>query len=315
MLLLARSLPATAVALALASSLAFAAAPASAKGPPVSAADAHFQAGRDAAKRGDWATACAELRESQALEPAPGTLLNLGDCEEHLGHAARAYALFSRAHAELPTTDERFAIAESRAAAVASRVARVTVRVATSAPPGARVEREGRSVVLAEESVLDPGSYTFDVIAPGRPKRSVHVDLRAGDVRALTLDPAEAAAPSAAAPAAPAGADGDGRRTAGFVVGGIGLAGLATGAVTGILVGIDASKYKQHCPNGSCDAEGLDAMSSGKTLSIVSPIAFAVGAACVGAGAYLLLTTPASGTQAALAATPAGGSVMVRRTF
>jgi hypothetical protein len=302
------------------SALLFASANASAKGPSPSAADAHFRAGRDAAKRGDWTTACAELRESQALEPAPGTVLNLGDCEEHLGHLARAYELFSDARAAFAPTDERAKIAEARAAAVAPRIALVTVRLAAGAPEGTHVEHDGKRVVIGSPAALDPGSTTFDVVAPGRVPRSTRVELRAGDAKELTLAPTDVekvAVTPAIAPATSTESEprSDTRRTVGFVLGGVGLAGLATGAVTGILVGIDASKYKQHCPNGSCDADGLSAMSSGKTLQVVSPVAFAIGAACAGAGAYLLLTSSTSGTQAALAATPDGGSILVRRTF
>ena len=96
------------------------ASPAAAQKPPPSAADVHFRAGREAAKRGDYVTACAELRASEELDPAPGTLLNLGDCEEHLGHRVRAYELFTQARAALSDADPRAKIVQERVAVAAS---------------------------------------------------------------------------------------------------------------------------------------------------------------------------------------------------
>ncbi|MFO0567610.1 MAG: hypothetical protein U0263_18270 [Polyangiaceae bacterium] len=60
-----------------------------AQGRDATAAEALFNAGRDAVKAGDYPTACAKFRESNRLDPAPGTVLNLADCEEHLGHVDR----------------------------------------------------------------------------------------------------------------------------------------------------------------------------------------------------------------------------------
>ena len=54
--------------------------------------------------------------------PAPGTLLNLADCEEHLGRVASAEAHFVAVAAALPATDERRSVAQDRAAALAPRV-------------------------------------------------------------------------------------------------------------------------------------------------------------------------------------------------
>jgi outer membrane protein assembly factor BamD (BamD/ComL family) len=46
-------------------------------------AESLYQQGRDAAQAQNWELACKKFKESHDREPAPGTLLNLGDCEEH----------------------------------------------------------------------------------------------------------------------------------------------------------------------------------------------------------------------------------------
>ena len=60
-------------------------------------AEALFIAGRDAALRGDYGEACAKFAESQRLDPASGTLINLGDCNEHLGLFASAWRYYREA--------------------------------------------------------------------------------------------------------------------------------------------------------------------------------------------------------------------------
>jgi tetratricopeptide (TPR) repeat protein len=100
------------IGIAFACALVLAARPraASAGDPP--AAQALFKQGRDAAKRGDHATACEKFAESYRLDPAPGTLLNLGDCKERLGMLASAWQYYTAAAEQL--SDERTDIARQR---------------------------------------------------------------------------------------------------------------------------------------------------------------------------------------------------------
>src|SRR5262249_2319664 len=81
------------------------------------------------------------------------------------------------------------------------------------------------------------------------------------------------------------------RKTMGVVLGGIGVVGLATGVVTGVLVLDRASTYRAHCNDANvCDPEGLSAARQGKTLEVLSPVALGIGAAAVIAGAVLYFT-------------------------
>src|SRR5690242_7148142 len=91
------------------------------------AAEALFHDGRAAAQKGDWETACPKFRESQRLDPAAGTLLNLADCEEHRGKVATAWQLFRQVVESLPPTDERVPLAKDRASALEKRLPRLTV--------------------------------------------------------------------------------------------------------------------------------------------------------------------------------------------
>lgn len=78
---------------------------------------------------------------------------------------------------------------------------------------------------------------------------------------------------------------------AGWIVGGVGLAGLIVGIATGVAVAVNAGIYDEHCDaDGRCDPEGLAAASRGEPLAIVSPVALVVGAVGVGIAIPLLLT-------------------------
>src|SRR5262244_1618441 len=90
------------------------------------AAEQLFIEGRAAAARGDYATACPKFAESQHLEPATGTLLNLADCEERLGKLASAWQHFREAFYKLlETNDERLQYATRRASQLEKRVPRL----------------------------------------------------------------------------------------------------------------------------------------------------------------------------------------------
>jgi tetratricopeptide (TPR) repeat protein len=85
-----------------------------------------FERGRlDVVQRDDYATACDLFAHSYELDPAPGTALNLGDCNEHLGHLTHAMKWFQRAEQSFAAAHdtEREAFAHARAEAVRARLA------------------------------------------------------------------------------------------------------------------------------------------------------------------------------------------------
>jgi hypothetical protein len=85
-----------------------------------------FERGRvDVVQRDDYATACELFVHSYELDPAPGTALNLGDCNEHLGHLTHAMKWFQRAEQTFAAAhdSEREAFAHARAEAVRARIA------------------------------------------------------------------------------------------------------------------------------------------------------------------------------------------------
>jgi hypothetical protein len=285
-------------------------------------AEAAFRDGRKAVQAGDWVTACAKFAESERLEPAPGTLLNLADCEEHTGRLVSAHEHFGVAASGFPRGDTRRTFALSHEAQLDKRIVRLTLRLAASAPPDAVVHR-GDAIVpasaLGSPMLVDPGALALVVVAPGHVDRAYTLTLHDGDQVEQTLEAGEAApaaspAPPVAAPSAPApevapGAAAPpthGQRTLGFVLGAVGVAGIATGAVTGLLALDRASTVKSHCPDLACDSQGLSAASQGQWLAPTSTVAFIAGGAFVVAGAYFVFF--GGNRSASVAVAPAIGS-------
>src|SRR5262249_39749287 len=105
----------------------------------------------------------------------------------------------------------------------------------------------------------------------------------------------------------------NGRRTLGFILGGVGVAGVAVAAVTGVMILGDKSTADAACkpkclkPDGTQDQNAVDAVNQGKTLVPINLIGFVVGAVGLGAGTFFLLTSRKHDDKAATTVRPYAG--------
>lgn len=233
--------------------------------PPAVVAERLFREGREAVKRGDYAVACPKFAESQRLDPANGTLLNLALCEEGWGHAADARGHLREVLAVPDLDDKRRQIAVAHANALEA-----------PAPSSDRTP--------------EPRAPDRPPVAPAAATSAEHTEPRDGS---------------------------DSPRVAAYFLGGVGLLSLTTCVVTGILVIERADTVEAHCPNKLCDAEGLAAASSGRTLSAVSTAAFGAGMVLTGLSTYFLLQPGASNRSSAVVVRGTRGGVVATlvRTF
>jgi hypothetical protein len=306
-----------------------------AQGRDPAGAEVLYRAGRDAAKKGDWVTACAKLAESQRLDPAPGTLLNLADCEEHRGQLATAWQHFLQAQGMMPKNDARVAFTQKRANALEKRVPRLVVRLAQGAPPATRVVRDDQELLAASLGMalpVDPGDHVIVTTLDGHAEGRTYVTLGEGETRDVTVAAGAANAPPAPAPTTPQVAPTpapapappsseahyatierttDRRPVLGWLGVGLGAVALGTGAVTGVLALQRASTVKDRCgpQYATCDNDAVDAAQQGKTFTLLSTVGFAAGAALTAAGLYFLLTPAPGKSGVALRLGPRGGSV------
>lgn len=272
-----------------------------------------FKEGRRLLGQGKVAEACAKLGESQRLVPATGTLLNLAICQEQQGKTATAYAAFveARARAKRDRQAERVKLAEAHIAKLEPRLSHITISVAPDADlPELRVFRDGSEVgrgAWGTAMPVDPGEHTIEARAPGRQiwRRKVQVgataDAQSVSIAALEAAPEDSAPPEAQpVPVGPAAAPllvsptprepnrpGATQRTAGLVMGGLGLIGVGAGTYFGLRAFSKWSDSDANCPNDRCTPAGAEAADQARSAADLSTLCIVVGATALGAGAFL----------------------------
>jgi hypothetical protein len=126
--------------------------------------------------------------------------------------------------------------------------------------------------------------------------------VKNGDALTIDVPPLSARDDTAAVPPGVAPETSGGLRTLAFVLGGVGVAGLAVGSVTGLLAFSahdDAvskcAHYPDRCP---ADGSGTSANDRAQTLATVSTIGFVAGGALLAGGACLFFIAPPSRSSA-----------------
>ena len=301
------------------------------------AAEALFRAGREAIQRGDYETACERLRESNRLEPAAGTWLNLGLCEEKLGRWVSASRYYRRVIDAAPAGDPRADLARGRLAGLEPWIPTIELRLEPDAPAATTAsigEAEYPASSFGTALPLDVGEHVVVARARGFAPREYRVSLGKAEHRQLLLGPGPALVSSALHPSvpppqnlsptvrdggAPKALPEPANRTAGWLVLGTGGAILVVGGVTGALALRQKSIVDSECDaDGSCDSQrGVDAGSAGATYARVSTVAFAAGAVATGIGVYLLIRDDDGRPVTRLRAAPrnAGAELSFSRQF
>ncbi|MEO6420392.1 MAG: hypothetical protein ABIP39_13330 [Polyangiaceae bacterium] len=279
------------------------------------AATEFFTRGRDAVKKSDYVTACPFFAESHRLDPKVGTLLNLADCEEHVGQLASARQHWQQA-ADLAQSlaDERANVAKERFTAVDKRVPKLILRAPPNAPAGMVVKRDGiefSAVGFGIPLPADPGDHTIVITAPGQIPRSFHIDLKEGEQKEVQLDltprATDAPVPVVVAQQPPPVAEqpkpkpeepassGSSRKTLAYAVGGVGVIGLGAGAIFGLMASSKNSESNDagHCDtNNACDPTGKTARNAALSDARISTVAFVLGGVALAAGVVLYVTAP-----------------------
>lgn len=170
-------------------------------------AESLYRQARDLMAGGKYDEACLKLAESQRLDPATGTLLNLAACHEHQGKLATAWLEYSDAQvaARRDGRQDRVEYAHARTQELEPKLSHLTLSLAAAADdPTLEIELDGASVgraVLGASTPVDPGPHTVRVTANGKKPWTAKVDI-AGEAQQQTLviPPLEAAPPAPAQP-------------------------------------------------------------------------------------------------------------------
>lgn len=275
-----------------------AAAPASTSPTDGASAEALFKKARALMDEGRTDEACGAFEESYRLDPAPGTLLNIGACNRTRGKTATAWSQFVDAERLFRRRgdDRRADFAKGEAHALEAGLSHVTL-VAKKPATGMVVLRDGVEMhggSIGTSLPIDPGPHDLVAKAEGRVPYKTRFEVAAG--KDTTVEIPELAV-------APVGADGGepivlspqrGRtqRVLGWSAGGVGVGTMIIGGVFVGLVAERKSAADPHCPAKRCDPVGQAAIDRAGTYANVANVLIPTGAVLTAVGAVLLITAP-----------------------
>lgn len=271
-----------------------------------------FQEGRKYIEAGNCDAAITKLRESIAHEASIGARLSLADCTE-TSDPVGAWGLLKDAAAHAYVAhDDRLQVIEQRAAALEKKTPNILVTIppATMELPGFELRVDGtfvdRYVYKSGVVVVKPGRHAIEASAGSRRwSDSVNVDasLPARVTVLLQQDAcATGGAPAAQAPVTVAAdSPGSTRRTLGLTLAGVGLAGIASGVVFGIVTLNKKGSINDACGGnaGSCQAPpgSVDGdRDAANTTATISTASFIAGGVALLGGAALYFTAPSTTT-------------------
>lgn len=294
-----------------------------------------FARGRELRANNDCGSAVPLFRKAYSIYPSGlGSLRNVAECEEALGHfasARRAWLDVKRALITMPP-DAKYdgwdKDAEEAAGRLKPKVATFVVDVYVKSPQGEALanEKSGVEVFVNGESVgtalvgtpleRDPGSYRIRSQVRDAQPVEQEVTLSAGDNPHVTMrlvqTPHEATTTVASDP-------GKGRRTLGWVLTGVGGAALIAGGATFLLRNSAKSDLDEQCPtHEGCDPSLRDTVDRGKTMSTLTTILVPAGVVAAGVGLTLVLTSrsnSSTATGSSLTVSPLAGGASATLRF
>jgi len=286
-----------------------------------------FDRARELRKKGDCATAAPLFKKAYELMPQGlGSLRNLAECEEQLGHfASSRRAWLDLKRAALVSTDKKYggwdADADAAAARLAPKVARLIVSLETKGEGAAKVyiNKEPIDPKLLDVALdRDPGTYVVRAEGGKEPVEQ-SIALVAGDNKSVKLKvefpeqenpkptpssttppPKDDVAPPSPSPSpprpeTPVESSGSTARTLGWVS--LGVGGVAAiGSL--VFIGQRASalsELEDKCPNyetGPCGSSARATVDRGRTAATFANVFGAVAILGIGTGIVILATTP-----------------------
>lgn len=306
-----------------------------------------FKNALEAYKKKDYATACPAFAESYQLDPRPGTLFSMADCEyhwEHIATAAAYYDDFLRIVANTKSEKERLKYldrtkkAQKKKDELSKIVPELTLVLPPEAPADVRMTRNGEALTAASLGLplpVDPGEQVITVQLGTGQFNELRITLKQGEKQLveLTLPVVEKPKEPVSLNRMPndpqdgqTGAGGNDRvgqadlmpqrtdtrdgkatrpdfdagdvsnsdmrlrlRTAGVVIGCVGVAGVVTGIIAGGSILQRKSFIQTNCPNGECrTVAAYESASALPALNAANALGLGIGGASIVAGGLMI---------------------------
>jgi hypothetical protein len=273
--------------------------------------------GRDVYDKGDFEKARDLFHRAYSLVPAPTIALYEGRSLAKLGRLVQAQEAYLRAVRTPISADSpepfRKAVheAESEETALEPRIPKVTLVVAGPGAEGPElsVSVDGeptKAELLGVEMPINPGPHVILAAAKGGEQARVAFSINEREVKSVDVKVPAAkldappkvvvTRPPAPPPDKPVASRSTWQKPAAFAAGGLGIAGLATGIITGSMAASRYSDAKSECPNRRCveGSAGQDKLDSFRSLRTVSTIGYIVGGVGLAASVTLFVLAPSS---------------------
>ncbi|HYO98367.1 MAG TPA: hypothetical protein VER33_27870 [Polyangiaceae bacterium] len=260
---------------------------------------------------GDYARAVELLRRAYVSVPAPTIALLEGRSLARLGRLLEAQEAYNRAiatpvdAATPPAFTRAIAEASKELSALLPRIPQLRVVLTGSQAAALSITLDERALPaasLGEWFALDPGKHRVVTEQPGQQPRAEELVLREGERRELLLAPAIQARSRVP--------------VLGIAVMSFGGAAVLTGVATGLVAVSAHGDAEKRCPGNNCvpGSAGADDLDRFHAFETVSTVSYVVGAAGLGLGTYLVLTSrpSADAPSSGLAISPTLGGLQVR---
>lgn len=243
---------------------------------------------------GQLAAACARFAESQRLDPAGGTLLNLALCHELEGKLPLAWTEFDEAlaWARRDGRPEREQLARQHLAGLEPRLGFLVVTLEPDAEvPDLTLSLDGAALPpawLGQPLPRLPGPARIEARAPGATAWTKPVTLRAGRRVTVSVPRLERAVA-----ATPARSWWEPRRSGAIVTSGVAVVALAVGTGYGVHAISRSSAANARCsPSSPCgDPLALRWNHDAHTAALVADVTLAVGLVSAGIATWLWITS------------------------
>lgn len=245
-----------------------------------------FEEGRALMQKGDYASACPKLSESQALDPGGGTLLNLAVCHEQAGKLGTAYLQFHAAlsQAVRDGRKDREEIATSHLRTLSERVPKLSIHVVTELPSLEIFldETPVRKPAWDVPTVVDPGEHTVTARAPGTTPITMRVVLNEGDKKTATVELLQVASDPAPPKPSALTKPVQRKRNPMHILSAIaGIAGYSVASISGVVWTLSAIERTGKCNDARayCTPDGLDAADRQRTAYWIGAGSLLIGTA------------------------------------
>jgi hypothetical protein len=290
-------------------------------------AQARFARGKELMGKKQYDAALVEFRASHEIVSSPNTRLEIARCLRAMGRLVAAYAELGRTMVEakeLVGQDNRYQRALDSAtnerADIDTQLGFVvlTIQNPTDDTKVTVGGEELRRAAWAEPAPAVAGPTEVVVETAGHAPIRQTVTLVAGQKTALTVDAqsGESLTPPPPPPEPPpVQVASSPLRPWAYVAGGVGVAGLLTFTIAGLMSRSTYNDLDQTCHDGPCPPDKSGEISSGKTQQTIANVGLVVGIAGVAAGTTLFVLSLPKGTPSNAALVLAPGWTGLRGTW